>query len=275
MHLIELGLGKYSLIADHAPGTLSMRIRPGVHGRPVGASDIELASGIKPEDTVITFSSKKNIEGVIAFLQQMADRIDEETEDDSDDEGCYPVNGCRGQSPCLDEPGDSDCGYRDCQGESTSDSFEIPAHATGSDKDGDYRLIKLDSMPENWSHIRMYQNGGAVVVNKDFTERPLTNAEAIGVLIFVSADKWSYVDQPAKSEYPKYVLNNRGDWDIAYIEQAGPSEWSCVNKDRTRSEMFPCDSRSMRITLFNQFIGDGSWRYVTKAEAVSRLESQS
>jgi hypothetical protein len=155
------------------------------------------------------------------------------------------------------------------------ESLTLLSETVEDESDGDYRLIKLDSMPENWSHLRMYQNGGTIVVNKDFTEREATESEVLGIMIFVVSGRYSYVDEPVKSEYPKYVLNNRGEWDIAYIEQAGPSEWSCVGKDHTRAEMMPGLSPKSKARLFNQFIGDGSWRYVTKAEAVSRLESQS
>jgi hypothetical protein len=255
MHLIELGKGNHLLassVSDSTgkPGVL-IRVQEN-HGWEIGKwVDGIVEPGMKPADTVITFD---NVESAIALrlhVQDAIDKFDEQTGEESDCEAC---NGC--------------------QGESSSEPFEIPAYATGSDDKGDYRLIKLDSMPENWSHLRMYQSGDTVVVNKDFTERPAKETEVLGIMIFLACDRWGYVDEPVKSEYPKYVLGS-GDWDIAYIEQVGKYEWSCVGKDRTRSRMFPGASHAERERMFKSFIDNGSWRYVTKAEAVSRLESQS
>jgi len=262
MHLIELGKGNYSLIADMKPGTTSLHIRPGAHGCPVGMYDVELVPGVQPGDTVIEFSDKENLEGVIEFLQRMADRIDP-----------APVNGCCGQDPCLDEPGDEDCGYRgECRGKASAPAFEAPAHATGSDDEGEYRLIVLQSMPEDWSHLRMHKDGDVVIVNKDLSEREPNSFELVRIYIAVQACRWSFIEQPAKSEYPKYVIDRHLWDDVAYIEQAGPTEWTCVLKYGERTEMWPGITVSHKTDLFDRFIEQGVWNYVSEAEAKSRLE---
>ncbi len=261
MHLIELGLGNY-ITADTvtndtgAPGVL-IRVAKN-HDKEVG-SPVEgsVEQGWQPGDTVITFANKVVAVSFLRHVQEAVDKFDKEG-DDSDDCDCWDA-----------------VGYGGCQGESSIELFEVPAAAQGSDENGPYRLIQLGSMPKEWSHLRLYQNGETVVVNKDATERPATQAEVLGITIFLATGQWSYVGQPEEPEYPKYVVNNKGGWDIAYIEQTEPTEWSCVGKDRTRSEMMPGASRLDKARMFKLFIRDGSWRYVTKAEAVSRLEPQS
>ena len=255
MHLIELGLGNY-ITADTTTDTDGVSV-PGVlirvekHEKEIG-SPVEgpVEQGWQPGDTVITFANKAV---AVSFLKHVQEAVNKFEEEESDDEDC---DGC--------------CG---CQGESTCSAVEIPAQATGTDDRGEYRRIKLDSMPANWSHIRLYVGGRTVVVNKDFTEREATGTEILGIILIVAQNKWSYFTGPV-TEYPKYVVSN-GDWDIAYIEQEGPEAWVCVGKDRSLSEMLPGRPVRSKAKIFNGFIADGSWRYVTKAEAKARLESQS
>lgn len=262
MHLIELGLGNYT-IADAVTDTDGVSV-PGVlirvekhHGGEIG-SPVEgpVEEGWQPGDTVITFANKAS---AVSFLKHVQEAVNKLEEEESDDDGCC---GCGG--PLNETNGGCD----PCMGE------KVPAQATGTDDRGEYRRIKLDSMPANWSHLRLYVGGGTVVVNKDFTEREATGTEIIGIMIFVGGSKWSYFTGPV-TEYPKYVLD-RCLWDdVAYIEQSGPESWCCVLKDGSRDEMFPGMRPTHKADLFNRFIEHGDWRYVTKAEAESRLEPQS